>query len=88
MISCPVVAAGSSNASGMGCGAEYAYSDTLFNLQLVHVENVWNLNSLACFYVVAVLKLGVVSTLEMPSVLKQFMLSCFQRINVCLLALK
>ena len=66
IISCPVVAAGSSNASSRGCGARWAYPYTLFNLQFVHIENVWNSNSLACYYVVAVSKLGVVSTLEMP----------------------
>ena len=65
MISCPVVAAGSSNASGRGCGAAWAYPHTLFKLQFVHIENVWNSNSLACYYGVVVSKLGVVSTLEM-----------------------
>ena len=66
MISCPVVAAGSSNASGRGCGAGWVYPHTLFNLKFVHIKNVWNSNSLAYYYGVAVLKLGVVSTLEMP----------------------
>ena len=66
MISYPVVAAGSSNASSRECGAGWAYPHTLFNLQFVHIENVWNSNSLACYYGVAVLKLGVVYTLEMP----------------------
>ena len=56
MISCPVVAAGSSNASNSGAGC--AYPHTLFNLQFVHIKNVWNSDSLACYYVVAISKLG------------------------------